>query len=82
MPDQQVISRVHMQYVGDELHHFGWNSCSSCFDPQKKRNRIILPALGSDRIYIVNVDNQKAPYLEKVEDTSELVKTIHDLRVP
>ena len=26
----QVIHRLPMPYVGDELHHFGWNACSSC----------------------------------------------------
>ena len=26
----QVISRLPMPNVGDELHHFGWNACSSC----------------------------------------------------
>jgi selenium-binding protein 1 len=24
-----VVSRVDMTAVGDELHHFGWNACSS-----------------------------------------------------
>src|SRR5687767_877473 len=26
----KVIHRVPMPGVGDELHHFGWNACSSC----------------------------------------------------
>ena len=26
----QVISRLPMPNIGDELHHFGWNACSSC----------------------------------------------------
>ena len=26
----QVIHRLPMPNVGDELHHFGWNACSSC----------------------------------------------------
>ena len=28
----QVIHRVDM-VPGDELHHFGWNACSSCLCP-------------------------------------------------
>ena len=41
-----------MPHLGDELHHSGWNACSSCFgDPGKSRSRLILPALGSGRIY-------------------------------
>ena len=26
----QVISRLEMPGIGDELHHTGWNACSSC----------------------------------------------------
>ena len=26
----QVISRLEMPGIGDELHHMGWNACSSC----------------------------------------------------
>ena len=27
----QVIHRLEMPGIGDELHHMGWNACSSCF---------------------------------------------------
>src|SRR3989442_976339 len=30
----QVIHRTPMPHVGDELHHFGWNACSSCHDDE------------------------------------------------
>src|SRR5262249_42731660 len=26
----QVIHRLKMPNIGDELHHFGWNACGSC----------------------------------------------------
>jgi methanethiol oxidase len=29
----QVIYTLDMPYVGDELHHFGWNACSSALCP-------------------------------------------------
>src|SRR6202008_5019036 len=29
----QIISTVPMPNTGDELHHFGWNACSSCLCP-------------------------------------------------
>ena len=29
----QVVRRVEMPGAGDELHHFGWNACSSCLCP-------------------------------------------------
>ena len=52
----QVLHRLPMLHVGDEIHHSGWNACSSCFgDTSKKRNHLILPALGSDRVYSIDV---------------------------
>lgn len=64
----QVIHRLPMPNLGDELHHSGWNTCSSCFgDTTKKRNRLILPSLISSRIYVVDVGTDpRAPRLFKV----------------
>jgi len=63
----QVIFRTSVENVGDELHHFGWNTCSSCYDDcTKSRNKVILPSLGSDRIYVLDVSNEKTPKLHKV----------------
>src|SRR5688500_8813007 len=28
-----TVARVNMPEPGDELHHFGWNACSSCLCP-------------------------------------------------
>merc|ERR1712013_538947 len=40
-----VISRLHFPYIGDEIHHTGWNACSSCWDdPNRSRSRLIVPA--------------------------------------
>lgn len=52
----------------DELHHTGWNACSSCFhDPTKKRNLFVMPGLVSSRIYAVDVSsNPKRPAIAKV----------------
>lgn len=50
------------QTVKDELHHFGWNTCSSCHhDKKAKRNKLIFPCLNSDRIYIVDTTNERSP---------------------
>uniref|UniRef100_A0A4W5K3S7 Methanethiol oxidase n=1 Tax=Hucho hucho TaxID=62062 RepID=A0A4W5K3S7_9TELE len=50
----QVIHRLPMPNLNDELHHSGWKACSSCFgDSSKKRNRLILPSLISSRVYIL-----------------------------
>ena len=41
-----------MPYLGDELHHSGWNACSSCHGvAHTTRNILVLPALGSGRVY-------------------------------
>lgn len=70
----QVIHRLEMPYLADELHHMGWNACSSCYDdPTKIRNRLIVPGLNSDRIYIADVGtNPKAPKLIKIVEPSEM----------
>jgi len=41
-----VIHRLKMPYIGDELHHTGWNSCSSCHgDASADRRYLVLPGL-------------------------------------
>ena len=59
-----------MTHLGDELHHSGWNACSSCYnDASRSCNRLILPCLGSNRIYVVDTGtNQRAPQLDKVSN--------------
>lgn len=63
-----------MPNMNDELHHSGWNSCSSCYgDASKKRNRLILPSLISSRIYIIDVGTDaRAPRLHKVRNCREI----------
>ena len=29
----RMVGRTDMPNTGDELHHFGWNACSSCLCP-------------------------------------------------
>jgi methanethiol oxidase len=42
----RVIHRLPATHIGDELHHSGWNSCSSCHgDPSAQRRYLILPSL-------------------------------------
>ncbi|PVD32695.1 hypothetical protein C0Q70_08140, partial [Pomacea canaliculata] len=51
-----VISRLYMPYTSDELHHTGWNACSSCYDdPSKTRDKMIMPCLDGDRVYVVDM---------------------------
>ena len=64
---------MYLPYVGDEIHHTGWNACSSCFDnPNRNRNRLIMPGLLSSRIYAVDVaSDPKAPRIDDVSMTKD-----------
>ncbi|MBA3290602.1 MAG: hypothetical protein H0U17_03810 [Actinobacteria bacterium] len=35
----QIAHRTDMLYVGDELHHYGWQICSSACHAENRRNR-------------------------------------------
>ena len=74
----QVIHRLPMKYMGDEVHHTGWNTCSSCYgDASKCRDRLILPCLYSSRIYIVDVGTQpRAPRLHKVSTGFSITRNV------
>uniref|UniRef100_A0AAY5KFD7 Methanethiol oxidase n=1 Tax=Esox lucius TaxID=8010 RepID=A0AAY5KFD7_ESOLU len=63
-----------MPNLNDELHHSGWNACSSCFgDSSKKRNRLILPSLISSRIYVVDTGTDPhAPRIHKIVEPTDV----------
>src|SRR6266511_322586 len=53
------IARIEMPGVGDELHHFGWNACSSCLcqyspHPHMERRYLVVPGMRSSRIHILD----------------------------
>ena len=67
-----------MPNVGDELHHFGWNACSSALcpwapHPHVERRYLLVPGLRSSRIHVVDVkDDPRAPKLVKVIEAEEI----------
>src|SRR5262249_22019998 len=69
----QVIHRLPMPNVGDELHHFGWNACASCHG-QRARRYLIIPGLVSGRIHVVDTEAPAKPKLIKVIEPAEVVK--------
>jgi methanethiol oxidase len=69
----QVIHRLAMPNVGDELHHFGWNACASCHG-QHARRYLIIPGLVSGRIHIVDTALPDKPKLHKVIEPAEIVR--------
>lgn len=69
----KIIHRLEMPNVGDELHHFGWNACSSCHgDPTKSRRYMVIPGLKSGRIHVVDGSNPRVPSLHKVIEPEEI----------
>jgi selenium-binding protein 1 len=60
--DFQIIHRTYSNRKGNEFHHFGYNTCSSCFKKPccgKKRDRIVLPCLRSDAVYVMDISGDK-----------------------
>jgi selenium-binding protein 1 len=69
----QVIHRLPMPYIGDELHHFGWNACSSCHsDASKSRRFLVVPGQRSSRIYIIDVAEKRSPKIHKIIEPEEI----------
>jgi selenium-binding protein 1 len=76
----QLVGRLDMPNVGDELHHFGWNACSSALcpwaaHPHVERRYLLVPGLRSSRIHVVDVkDDPRTPQLVKVVEAEEIVR--------
>ena len=80
------IARVEMPGAGDELHHFGWNACSSCLcpyspHPYMQRRYLVVPGMRSSRIHILDTEpDPRHPRLVKVIDPApRLVQPRSDL---
>jgi selenium-binding protein 1 len=70
----RIVHETPMPNVGDELHHYGWNRCSSaCHGPD--RSHLIVPGFRSSRIHVVNVgDDPRRPRIEKVIEPEEVIE--------
>src|SRR3954468_23352143 len=75
----QLVGRLDMPGPGDELHHFGWNACSSALcpwapHPHVERRYLLVPGLRSSNIHIVDVkgDSGKEPKLVKTVTADEI----------
>jgi selenium-binding protein 1 len=75
-----LVGGLEMPNAGDELHHFGWNACSSALcpwapHPHLERRYLLVPGLRSSRIHIVDVkDDPHNPKLAKVIEPDELAR--------
>ena len=76
----QLVSRVDMPEIGDELHHFGWNACSSCLcpyspHPHMERRYLIVPGMRSSRIHVLDSKpDPRKPRLVKVIEPEEVMQ--------
>src|SRR4051812_14733530 len=74
----QIVGRVDMPNAGDELHHFGWNACSSALcpyapHPHIERRYLLVPGIRSSRIYVVDTKpDPRRPQLVKTIEAEEI----------
>jgi methanethiol oxidase len=76
----QIVGKVAMPHPGDELHHFGWNACSSCLcpnapHPHVERRYLVVPGLRSSRIHIIDTKpDPRTPRIIKVIEPAEIAE--------
>src|SRR5437870_13145717 len=76
----RALGRTDMPHIGDELHHFGWNACSSALcpnapHPHVERRYLVVPGIRSSRIHILDTKpDPKQPKLVKVIEPAEVAE--------
>src|SRR3954468_12441350 len=79
----QVVGWADVPGVGDELHHFGWNACSSALKHEGhdmggdglQRRYLLLPGLRSSNIHVYDTQpDPKNPVLHKTIEAKELAE--------
>jgi len=74
----RLVGQVDMPSPGDELHHFGWNACSSHLCPwsphaHAERRYLIAPGINSSRIHVIDTKSDpRRPELVKSIDAATL----------
>ena len=75
----QTVGRIDMPHRGDELHHFGWNACSSCLcpyspHPHMERRYLIVPGMRSSRVHVIDTrPDPRRPRIVKVIDAATII---------
>ena len=76
----RIVNRLEMPNVGDELHHFGWNACSSALcpwmpHPHVERRYLLLAGLRSSRVYVVDTAaDANTPRIVKTIEAEEIAR--------
>src|SRR5450432_480680 len=68
----QVVGRTDMPNVGDELHHFGFNACSSACHSQLSRDTLVVPGMRSSRIHMLDISDPRNPTIKNVIEGDEI----------
>jgi selenium-binding protein 1 len=75
----KLINKVELPNGGNELHHFGWNACSSHLcayapNPHMERRYLVVPGTHSSRIHIIDTQpDPRRPRLTKVIEGDEVM---------
>jgi len=75
----RLVGKLEFPNGGNELHHFGWNACSSHLcayapNPHMERRYLVVPGTTSSRIHVVDTQpNPRAPTLKKVIEGEEVM---------
>src|ERR1700746_2463031 len=76
----RLVGQTDFPRGDNELHHFGWNACSACLCPQTphphmERRYLIVPGIGSSRIYVLDTKpNPRQPKIVKVIEPEQFIK--------
>ena len=76
----KIVGGVDMPQTGDEIHHYGWNACSSCLcpnapHPHVERRYLVVPGLRSSRIYIIDTKpDPRSPSIVRVIEPEEMIE--------
>ena len=69
----QIIHQTPMPGRGDELHHYGWQVCSSACHTDMQRQYMVVPGFRSSRMHIVDVlTDPRRPTITKVIEGDEI----------
>ncbi len=72
-----IAGKVDLPHGDNELHHFGWNACSSCLcpyapHPHMERRYLIVPGISSSRIHIIDTKpDPRHPKVVKMIESKE-----------
>jgi len=76
----RMVGRTDLPNGGNELHHFGWNACSSHLcayapAPHMERRYLVVPGTHSSRIHVLDTKRDaKNPELIKVIEGDEVMR--------